>query len=160
MQEGLGYACQYETCQTCLWLRRCFKLVTGPVAVSSLVMKSKSQSNGGSRSRKMRVRAAEAQEVYIDGASLSPFVACSSCSSLSPPSMESPARCSNAEGWGPISTTRPFDFTPCFEEGILLSTLLVFFVVAAAFRCWALRSKESSPRCRRSVWVLRSKLVR
>ncbi|KAI0725334.1 metal resistance protein YCF1 [Fomitopsis betulina] len=73
--------------------------------------------------------------------------------------MESPARCSNAEGWGPVSTTRPFDFTPCFEEGILLSTLLVFFVVAAAFRCWALRSKESSPRCRRSVWVLRSKLV-
>lgn len=82
MQEGLGYACQYETCQMCLWLRRCFKLVTGPVAVSSLVMKSKSQSNGGSRSRKMRVRAAEAQEVYIDGASLSPFVACSSCSSF------------------------------------------------------------------------------
>ncbi|KZT65750.1 multidrug resistance-associated ABC transporter [Daedalea quercina L-15889] len=73
--------------------------------------------------------------------------------------MDSPARCSNPEGWGPISTARPFDFTPCFEEGILLSTLLVFFAIAATFRCWALRRWEVLPRSRRSVWVLRAKLI-
>lgn len=74
--------------------------------------------------------------------------------------MDSPAQCGNPEGWGPVSTARPFDLTPCFEEGILLSTVLVLFVIAAAFRCWALRGRESRPRCRKSVWVLRSKLVR
>lgn len=98
--------------------------------------------------------------VYKLGASVSPSVACSACSTSSSLPMDSPARCSNPEGWGPVSTARPFDLTPCFEEGILLSTLLVLFVIAGVFRCWALRSWEVLPRCRKSLWVLRAKLVR
>ncbi|KAH9924719.1 metal resistance protein YCF1 [Fomitopsis serialis] len=90
---------------------------------------------------------------------MSPSIACSSCSTSSSLPMDSPARCNSPEGWGPVSAARPFDLTPCFEEGILLSTLLVLFVVAGAFRCWALRRWEVLPRCRRSLWVLRAKLI-
>lgn len=63
------------------------------------------------------------------------------------------------EAWGPVSQLRPFDLTPCFEEGVVLSTVLVLFAVLAFFRCVALRSLESAPRSRKSVWVLRAKLV-
>ncbi|KAJ3484887.1 hypothetical protein NLI96_g5332 [Meripilus lineatus] len=69
------------------------------------------------------------------------------------------ATCRNFEGWGPVSSIRQFDLTPCFEEGILLSSILVVFIVFATFRTWALRSSELYPRCRKSVWLLRSKLA-
>ena len=64
------------------------------------------------------------------------------------------------EGWGPVSHIRQFDLTPCFEEGIILSSLLVVFIAFAAFRCHALRSYDPYPRCRKSVHILRAKLVR
>ena len=32
--------------------------------------------------------------------------------------------CHGPEGWGPASRSRPFDLTPCFEEGAILSPLL------------------------------------
>lgn len=70
------------------------------------------------------------------------------------------ARCANPEGWGPVSPIRTFDLTPCFEEGIVLSTVLVLFLVAAAPRCWVLSSDAVRTRSRKSVWVLRIKLVR
>lgn len=65
-----------------------------------------------------------------------------------------------AEDWGPVSRLREFDLTPCFEEGVVLSSALVIFVVLAVFRCYALRSFESYPRCRKSRWVLWAKEVR
>ncbi|KAH9946530.1 metal resistance protein YCF1 [Amylocystis lapponica] len=65
----------------------------------------------------------------------------------------------HAKGWRVVSPTRPFDLTLCFEEGALLSALLALFFVSAAARSWALRSEQVRPRCRRSVWVLRAKLV-
>ncbi|WFD27064.1 hypothetical protein MNAN1_002060 [Malassezia nana] len=41
--------------------------------------------------------------------------------------------CDNAEGWGPMSPTRDFDLTPCFQALVLwLAPALVFFVVAVA----------------------------
>lgn len=63
------------------------------------------------------------------------------------------------EGWGPASRLRPFDLTPCFEEGVLLSGLLVVYVVLGIFRCWALRGSEAFARSRVSVRVLRVKVV-
>ena len=66
----------------------------------------------------------------------------------------------SAEGWGPVSHLRPFDLTPCFEEGVILSSILVVFAVLALFRCYALRSFDPHPRGRKSRWLLRTKLVR
>lgn len=64
------------------------------------------------------------------------------------------------EAWGPVSRLRPFDLTPCFEQGVVLSSILVIFTVFAVFRCYTLRHFDVFPRCRKSVLVLRSKLVR
>jgi hypothetical protein len=67
------------------------------------------------------------------------------------------------EGWGPVSRLREFDLTPCFEEGILLSTLLVLLLVVSLFRLWA--TKPEIAECTRtlttrSASVLKAKLVR
>ncbi|TCD67602.1 hypothetical protein EIP91_012232 [Steccherinum ochraceum] len=67
--------------------------------------------------------------------------------------------CRDGEGWGPVSSWRQFDLTPCFEEGILLSSILVIFIIVAAFRCFALYSLESYSRSRKSLWVLWFKLA-
>ncbi|OBZ66416.1 Metal resistance protein YCF1 [Grifola frondosa] len=67
--------------------------------------------------------------------------------------------CGDSEGWGPISPMRPFDFTPCFEEGAILSPILLLFLVFAVTKCWRLRALEVRPRCRKSVWILRAKLT-
>ncbi|EMD38835.1 hypothetical protein CERSUDRAFT_92869 [Gelatoporia subvermispora B] len=69
------------------------------------------------------------------------------------------ARCRSSEGWGPVSPLRPFDLTPCFEEGPVLSSLLIVFVVLALGICWSLKNAEKRSRCRKSVWVLRAKVA-
>ncbi|RDX54318.1 metal resistance protein YCF1 [Lentinus brumalis] len=63
------------------------------------------------------------------------------------------------EGWGPVSRIRPFDLTSCFEEGAVLSPLLAIFVVSAVSACWLHRGHEIFERSRRSVWILRGKLL-
>lgn len=66
------------------------------------------------------------------------------------------------EGWGPVSTLREFDLTPCFEEGILLSSLLIVLLAVSLFRLWAIKS-ETAERTyaltTRSASVLKAKLV-
>ena len=67
------------------------------------------------------------------------------------------------EGWGPVSTLREFDFTPCFEEGIVLSTLLVALLILSLFRIWGIKTEalERIPALTtRSASVLNTKLVR
>ncbi|KAI0091755.1 metal resistance protein YCF1 [Irpex rosettiformis] len=64
------------------------------------------------------------------------------------------------EQWGPISRLRDFDLTPCFEEGLLLPGLLALFILLQTFRVYALSSKfKNLERSRKSVWVLKSKLI-
>ncbi|KAL1943159.1 hypothetical protein VTO73DRAFT_4830 [Trametes versicolor] len=63
------------------------------------------------------------------------------------------------EGWTPASRIRPFDLTPCFEEGAVLSPLLAAFVLFAGASCWVIRSRDVRTRSRKSLWVLRSKLI-
>ncbi|KAI0352362.1 metal resistance protein YCF1 [Trametes cingulata] len=63
------------------------------------------------------------------------------------------------EGWTPASRIRPFDLTPCFEEGAVLSPILVLFILCAGVSCWATRSREARARSRKSIWVLRAKLL-
>jgi hypothetical protein len=65
------------------------------------------------------------------------------------------------EGWGPVSTLREFDLTPCFEEGIILSTLLVVLLVVSLFRLWGIKSRPvDHTLTARSTSVLTAKLVR
>lgn len=66
------------------------------------------------------------------------------------------------EGWGPVSTLREFDFTPCFEEGILLSTLYVVLFVVSLFRLWGIKSKTAGRAPTLTTWsalALRAKLI-
>jgi hypothetical protein len=67
--------------------------------------------------------------------------------------------CRDPEGWGPASKLR-WDLTPCFEEGIVLSTLLVGLVVAAAFQSYHLRYAERHIRSSSSRRLLYAKTVR
>jgi len=67
--------------------------------------------------------------------------------------------CRNREGWGPISRNRNFDFTLCFEEGILFSTVFLLFGLAASFRCYTLAGLPDLERTRRSLWVLSVKQI-
>lgn len=60
---------------------------------------------------------------------------------------------------GPSLQVRPFDLTPCFEEGILLSTLLVLFLIAAITKWSLLAVRHNRERTRKSRWILRIKLV-
>ncbi|RPD60042.1 metal resistance protein YCF1 [Lentinus tigrinus ALCF2SS1-7] len=63
------------------------------------------------------------------------------------------------EGWGPVSRIRPFDLTSCFEEGAVLSPLLVIFLGSAVVACWTHRGREVLERRGRSIWILRAKLL-
>lgn len=70
------------------------------------------------------------------------------------------ATCRDSEGWGPVSQLREFDLTPCFEEGILLSTLLVVLLVSALFGSYFLAALTPLERSANSLRVLYVKVVR
>ena len=92
---------------------------------------------------------------------LAPFPPSPSCSL--PMVMPPAVACKDPYGeqWGPISRLRDFDLTQCFEEGLLLPGLLALFIVLQAFRVYVLSSKfQNLERSRKSIWVLRSKLVK
>ncbi|KAJ2785541.1 hypothetical protein H4R18_000486 [Coemansia javaensis] len=60
------------------------------------------------------------------------------------------------EGWGPLSPSRPVDFTPCFQYGALVSGLNALFIAAAVARLRALRGRPALPRAlvgRSLFWV-------
>ena len=66
------------------------------------------------------------------------------------------------EGWGPVSKSREFDLTPCFEEGVLLSTLLVVLLVVSLFRLWGIKPDpvgRINALTTRSASILKGKLV-
>lgn len=55
---------------------------------------------------------------------------------------------------------REFDLTPCFEEGIVLSTLLVLLLVASLSRLWGIKSRATNYTLTvRSASALKAKLV-
>jgi hypothetical protein len=69
------------------------------------------------------------------------------------------ASCRDPEGWRARSQLRDFDLTPCFEEGVLLSSLLTVAALACLLRTFAICTKEPLERSRRSRVVLWAKLV-
>ena len=71
------------------------------------------------------------------------------------------ATCRHSEGWGPVSRLRPFDLTPCFEEGILFSVPLGSLIVLGLIRVYQLYQLVALQRAqKRNVWLLWAKLVR
>ncbi|KAJ2160764.1 hypothetical protein GGF46_002010 [Coemansia sp. RSA 552] len=53
--------------------------------------------------------------------------------------------CPSSEGWGPLSPTRPTDFTPCFEYGAVVVGLNAMFLVAAGMRLRSLKGARRLP---------------
>lgn len=70
------------------------------------------------------------------------------------------AVCRDVEGWKVISQLRSFDFTLCFQEGIIISTLLTALFLSAACRSWILCIAPSQVRSAKSWRLLTAKLVR
>ena len=70
------------------------------------------------------------------------------------------AFCRDPEGWGPISYIRPFDITPCFEEGVILSSILAGFTCLALAGTVNLYAKQPRPLSQKSRILLYAKLVR
>ena len=65
--------------------------------------------------------------------------------------------CDGSEGWGPMSPTRDFDLTPCFQAAILWFLPAALFIVAAvhALRRWS--QCEVQERSENSMHVLHEK---
>ncbi|KAI6120104.1 P-loop containing nucleoside triphosphate hydrolase protein [Pisolithus croceorrhizus] len=69
-------------------------------------------------------------------------------------------QCRDSEGWRTVSALRQFDFSLCFEEGVIFCALLSLFVLAAASRTWYLLHRRSSRALsRKSHLILRVKEV-
>ncbi|KAG1838637.1 P-loop containing nucleoside triphosphate hydrolase protein [Suillus subalutaceus] len=69
------------------------------------------------------------------------------------------ASCRDVEGWHIISQLRELDFTLCFEEGVILTSLLALLLLSATCRIWALRYLPSRDISRKSRWRLWAKLT-
>lgn len=66
--------------------------------------------------------------------------------------------CADPEGWGPTSGTR-WDFTPCFEEGVVLPIVHLLFILAATWSLWVLARTTPLERTAHSQKLLVVKLV-
>ncbi|KAK2463720.1 hypothetical protein APHAL10511_004471 [Amanita phalloides] len=67
--------------------------------------------------------------------------------------------CRETEGWGPISPNHSFDATLCFEEGIILPSILAGFICFALLHICILSIKPSRPRSHKSYMLLYAKLA-
>src|SRR6266511_2892466 len=70
------------------------------------------------------------------------------------------ATCRDIEGWKAVSHLREFDSTPCFEEGIVIFSLLTVVLLSSIFKSVSLRIYEPLVKTRKSIWFLKIKLVR
>ena len=70
------------------------------------------------------------------------------------------ATCRDPEGWRVVSDTRVFDLSLCFEEGIVLSSILFVCILAAATRASKLLYQSPRSISSRSRLILLGKQVR
>jgi ATP-binding cassette, subfamily C (CFTR/MRP), member 1 len=70
------------------------------------------------------------------------------------------AICRDSEGWHTVSRLRNFDFTPCFEEGIIISGLLSGVFILTLLRTLSIYFNQPLERSHKSIQVLTIKLVR
>ncbi|KAG6837154.1 hypothetical protein H0H93_013744 [Arthromyces matolae] len=69
------------------------------------------------------------------------------------------ATCHDPEGWQIVSRIRDFDLTVCFEEGVLLTTILGTLLLVASARSLALVFDLPKKRTRKSWYFLCAKLL-
>ncbi|KIJ55549.1 hypothetical protein M422DRAFT_199806 [Sphaerobolus stellatus SS14] len=75
------------------------------------------------------------------------------------PHLKMPSCSKQGEGWGPVSQKRDFDFTLCFEEGVILPALFSALIVIGLARSLLLAREVGLHRSQKSRKVLYSKLV-
>lgn len=68
--------------------------------------------------------------------------------------------CRDIEGWHILSKLREFDLTLCFEEGVILTSLLTILLLSAICTIINLTRLPSCNISRTSRWRLWAKLVR
>ncbi|OJA12951.1 hypothetical protein AZE42_07484 [Rhizopogon vesiculosus] len=69
------------------------------------------------------------------------------------------ATCADVEGWGIVSWLREFDLTLCFEEGVILTSLLAILLLSAVGSIGALTRLPSRDISGKSRWKLWAKLT-
>lgn len=69
------------------------------------------------------------------------------------------ATCADPEGWAPISHKRPFDSTPCFEEGIVLVAVLAVLFTTSVLCSGSLGLRDALDRSPKSYTFLWLKIV-
>jgi len=72
--------------------------------------------------------------------------------------MNSP--CTDQDGWSPVSRTRDFDLTLCFEVFVVLPTFLGLLLILGILRAFQLTKNHALPRTTKSRRILKAKLVR
>ena len=68
--------------------------------------------------------------------------------------------CRDSEGWDAVSRLRDFDTTPCFEEGVIISSLLSAVLILSLARTISVYSNQPLERSHKSTQILAIKLVR
>ena len=68
--------------------------------------------------------------------------------------------CRDIEGWGTVSRLREFDITPCFEEGVIISSLLFAVFILTLLRTITIYFNQPLERSHKSTQILAIKLVR
>ncbi|KAI9023065.1 multi drug resistance-associated protein MRP [Phycomyces nitens] len=71
---------------------------------------------------------------------------------------EEASLCHDPEGWGPFSDTRVPDFTPCFEDSVVMLAPVAFLIVFGIARVWVLSKRESLPADSTKNWLYYTKL--
>ncbi|KAJ2766511.1 hypothetical protein IWQ57_004330, partial [Coemansia nantahalensis] len=64
-----------------------------------------------------------------------------------------------SEGWGPLSPSRPVDFTSCFQYGVLSAGVSALFIAVAAKRLLRLKGAPLLPRELVAGGIFRAKLA-
>ncbi|KAG2178766.1 hypothetical protein INT43_001612 [Umbelopsis isabellina] len=66
--------------------------------------------------------------------------------------------CRDPEGWGPFSDTRTPDFTPCFEDTVVMMVPAAFLLIFGVARLWFLSKRNSLPLDMTSNWLYFAKM--
>ena len=67
--------------------------------------------------------------------------------------------CRDSEGWERVSRRRDFDTTPCFEEGVIICSLLSAVLILTLLRTISIYFKQPLERSPKSIQILTVKLV-
>lgn len=68
--------------------------------------------------------------------------------------------CQDPEGWGPLSSVRELDLTPCFETGVLLNIPVVLLIITLVYQLVNIKKKGPwQVRSAASKRILKTKLV-